>query len=176
MSAAQKRYQGPADARRAPPPDFKIGDQAFVKAKYFCSTHPSKKLSEKYLGPYSIIARPGMHSFTLKLPDSICSIDPIFHVVQLELATPNTIQEQFQPPLPAVEVDGKLEYEIAEILDSKIDNCHQHCKLLYLVRWAGYQDTDEETSWLLATELGNTLELVQDFHHHYPEKPRPFST
>jgi len=75
-----------------------------------------------------------------------------------------------------VEVDGKLEYEIAEILDSKIDNRRRHCKLLYLVHWAGYQGTDEETSWLLATELGNTLELVQDFHHHYPEKPGPFPT
>jgi len=176
MSAAQKRYQGPADARRTPPPDFKIGDQAFVKAKYFCSTRPSKKLSEKYLGPYSIIARPGMHSFTLKLPDSMRSIHPVFHVVQLELATPNTIPERFQPPPPAVEVDGKLEYEIVEILDSKIDSHRQHCKLLYLVRWAGYQGTDEETSWLLATELGNASELVQDFHHRYPEKPGPFPT
>jgi len=75
-----------------------------------------------------------------------------------------------------VEVDGELEYEIAEILDSKIDNCCRHCKLLYLVRWAGYQGTDEETSWLLATELGNASELVQDFHHRYPEKPGPFPT
>ena len=94
MSAAQKCYQGPtANACRALPPDFKIGDQAFVKAKYFHSTHPLKKLSEKYLGPYSIIARPGTHSFTLKLPDSMCSIHPVFHVAQLELAIPNTIPE-----------------------------------------------------------------------------------
>jgi len=176
MSAAQKHYQGPADAHRAPPPDFKIGDQAFVKAKYFRSTRPSKKLSEKYLGPYSIIARPGTHSFTLKLPDSMRSIHLVFHVAQLELATLNTIPERFQPPPPAVEVDSELEYEIAEILDSKIDNRCRHCKLLYLVRWAGYQGTDEETSWLLATELGNTSELVQDFHHRYPEKPGPFPT
>ena len=27
MAAAQKRYQGPADARRSPTPDFKVGDQ-----------------------------------------------------------------------------------------------------------------------------------------------------
>jgi len=38
MGAAQKRYQGPADARRSPAPDFKVGDQVFVKAKYFRST------------------------------------------------------------------------------------------------------------------------------------------
>ena len=38
MAAAQKRYQGPADARRSPAPDFKVSDQVFVKAKYFRST------------------------------------------------------------------------------------------------------------------------------------------
>ena len=124
MSAAQRCYQGPADACRAPPPDFQIRDQLFVKAKLFHSTCPSRKLLEKFLGPYSIIARPGMHSFTLKLPDFMCSIHLVFHVAQLEPATPNTIPERFQPPPPLVEVDSKLEYEIAEILDSKVDN---HC-------------------------------------------------
>ena len=49
MAAAQKRYQGPADARRSPAPDFKVSDQAFVKAKYFRSTRPFKKLSKKNL-------------------------------------------------------------------------------------------------------------------------------
>ena len=38
MAAAQKRYQGPTDARRSPAPDFKVGDQVYVKAKYFRST------------------------------------------------------------------------------------------------------------------------------------------
>jgi len=31
MAAAQKRYQGPADARRSPTPDFKVSDQVFIK-------------------------------------------------------------------------------------------------------------------------------------------------
>jgi len=35
MAAAQKRYQGPADARRSPAPNFKVSDQVFIKAKYF---------------------------------------------------------------------------------------------------------------------------------------------
>jgi hypothetical protein len=64
MSHAQEQYQVPADARRKPALDLKVGDQVFVKAKYFRSTCPSKKLSEKNLGPFEIIARPGTHSFT----------------------------------------------------------------------------------------------------------------
>ena len=38
MAAAQKRYQGPADARRSAAPDFKVGNLVYVKAKYFRST------------------------------------------------------------------------------------------------------------------------------------------
>ena len=37
-------------------PDFKVGDKVFVKAQFFWITWPLKKLSEKYLRPYEIIA------------------------------------------------------------------------------------------------------------------------
>ena len=65
IAEAQKFYQGPADARRTPAPDFKVGDKVFVKAEHFRTTQPSKKLSEKNLGPFEIIAQVGHTSFTL---------------------------------------------------------------------------------------------------------------
>ena len=173
MAAAQQRYQGPADAKRLALPDFKVGDQVFVKAKYFRSTSPSKKLSEKNIGPYPIITQVGSLSFTIHLPDSMRAVHPVFHVLQLELATPNVIPNHVQPPPPPVEVDGEPEYEIAEILDSKLDRRRQQCPLLYLVRWAGYKGTDKETSWLVANELGHASELVLDYHASYPDKPGP---
>ena len=121
MANAQKCYQGPADARRSPAPDFKVGDQVYVKAKYFRSTQPSKKLSEKNLGPYAIIAQVGSLSFTLRLLDSMRAVHPVFHVSQLELVFENNIPNQTQPPPPPVEVNGEPEFEISEILDSKVD-------------------------------------------------------
>jgi len=121
MANAQLRYQGLADAKCTLAPDFKVGDQVYIKAKYFRSTQPSKKLSEKNLGPYTIIAQVGSLSFTLHLPDSMRTVHPVFHVSQLELAIPNTILDQIQPPPPPVEVDGEPEFEISEILDSKVD-------------------------------------------------------
>ena len=100
----------------------------------------------------------------------------VFHVSQLEPAIPNTIPNHVQPPPPPIEIEGKPEYEIAKILDSKINRHHRNCKLLYLVHWLGYEGTDEETSWLLATELGHASNLVSDFHSCYPAKPGPHST
>jgi len=172
LAAAQKRYQGPVDRRRMPAPDFKVGEQVFVKAENIRTTRPSKKLSEKNLGPYDIIARPGTHSVTLRLPDHLRAIHPVFHVSQLEPATPNQIPNRTQPPPPPIEISGEDEYEIAAILDSKIDN-RRRCKLLYFVRWAGYEGTDEENSWLPATELEHAQELLSDFHAQYLNKPGP---
>jgi len=56
ISAAQQHYKKSTDAWHSPAPDFKVGDKVFVKAQFFQTTQPSKKLSEKYLRPYEIIA------------------------------------------------------------------------------------------------------------------------
>src|SRR6202035_5637019 len=143
ISEAQKCYQGPADSRRSAAPDLKIGDFTFVKATFLRTTRPSKKLSEKNLGPFKIIAQVGQLSFTLWLPEQLRAVHPMFHVSQLEPATRNIIPNRVQPPPPPIEVNDDIEFEISEILDSKIDK-RRKCQLLYLVRWTGYEGTDQE--------------------------------
>jgi transposase InsO family protein len=172
IAESQQRYQVPADKRREPAPEFPLHSQAFVRAKYIRSTRPAKKLSEKYLGPFEVIGRPGPASYTLRLPDTLRGVHPVFHVSMLEKAVPNTIPNRVQPPPPPVIVDGELEQEIGEILDSKIDR-RRRCKLLYYVRWLGFEGTDEEYEWLPATELDNAQEFVADYHRSYPNKPGP---
>ena len=100
------------------------------------------------------------------------AIHPVFHVSQLEPEIPNQIPNRVQPAPPPIEINDELEYEIAEILDSKIDN-RRKCKHLYFVPWTGYEGTDEENSWLPATELDHAQEIVSDFHARYPRKPGP---
>ena len=63
MSSAQKRYQVPVDHYRLPAPNFCIGQKVFVSAEHIRTTRPAKKLSEEYLGPYEIIAKPGTHLY-----------------------------------------------------------------------------------------------------------------
>ena len=143
---------------------------AYVKAQFFCTTRPSKKLSEKNFGPYKIIAQPGSLSYTLRLPQSMHAVHPVYHVSMLDTAPSSNIPNCTEdPPLP-VEIEGEVEYEIAEILDTKLDQ-RRRCKLLYLVRWT--EGTDEETSWLTANKLTHVQELVDDFHKSYPDKPGP---
>jgi hypothetical protein len=173
MHHAQIHYQGLADARHIPAPGFEVGTSVYVKAKYFCSTRPSRKLSEKNLGPFEIIARMGTHSITLCLPESMRAIHPVFHVSQIEPAIPNVIPNCNQPPPPLIVIDRQPEFEIGEILDSKIDRRRRGCNLLYTMCWLGYEGTDEEYSSLLAMELDHAPDLVAAFHARYPHKPGP---
>jgi hypothetical protein len=98
------------------------------------------------------------------------AVHPVFHVSMLELSTPNSVLNCIQPPPSLVIIDEEPEYEISEILNSKLDK-RWACKLLYLVRWSGYEGTDEETSWILANKLGYASKIVSKFHLHYPNKP-----
>jgi len=158
--------------RCSPAPDFKVGNKVFVKAQFFRTTRPSKKLSEKYLGPYKIIAQPGTLSFTLHLPKSMHSVHPVFHVSILEPTTSNTFSKRIQlAPTPVI-IDGEPEYEISQIVDSKID-CQQTCKLLYKVIWLGYEDTGDESKWIPTSKLTHAVDLISDFHIAYPTKPGP---
>ena len=118
---AQQCYQKSTDVRFSPTPDFKVGDKVIIKAQFFQTTRPSKKLSKKYLGPYEIIAQPGTLLFTLCLPESMCSVHPVFHIFILKPTISNTFSERIQlVPAPVI-IDGEPEYEISWIVDSKID-------------------------------------------------------
>ena len=172
IQESQEHYQHFADKSWIPPLEFKVGDKAFVKVKFFQTTQPSKKLSKKYLGPYDIINQVGPLSWTLQLMTTMHAVHPVFHVSMLELSTPNSILNCIQPPPPPITVDEELEYEISEILDSKLDKW-QACKLLYLVHWSGYEGTDKETSWFPANKLRHASEVVSNFHHQYPNKAGP---
>jgi hypothetical protein len=120
------------DKNQIPPLEFKVGDKAFVKAKFFRTTRPSKKLSKKYLGPFDIINQVGPLSWTLCLLTTMHAVHQVFHVSTLELSTPNSVLNHIQPPPPLAIIDEEPEYEISEILNSKPDK-RWACKLLHLV-------------------------------------------
>src|SRR5258707_2479958 len=89
ITQAQERYRKNMDKHRAEAPELNIGNQAYVKVKFFRTKQPSKKLSEKNLGLYDVIGKPGTHSVTLRLPHQFRSVHLVFHVSQLEPARPN---------------------------------------------------------------------------------------
>jgi len=170
----QRCYQLSADKRRTPAPKIEVGDRVFILAKFIKSTWPTKKLAEKYLGLFEVIGKPGTHSYLIKLPNHLRAIHPVFHISQIEPASLSNIPNHVNPLPPPIEIDGSLEFEVAQILDSKLDR-QRRDPLLYLVQWSGYEGTPDEYSWTPATDLENVAELVSEFHSLYPGKPGPLT-
>ena len=110
----------------------------------------------------------------MRLPTSMRGIHPVFHVSQLEPITPNKIPNRIQAPPLLVIINEEVEFEVASILDSKFNKCFQTCPLQYYVKWASYEGTDEESSWVGASDLEHSSELVEDFHTKYPGHPGSF--
>ena len=172
ITSAQEYFKDTADRRRIPPPVFDIGGSAYILAKHIRTTRPTPKFSEAYLGPYEVIAKPSQNAYTLRLPKNLRSIHPVFHVSQLEPHVPNPFPGREVEPPGAVEVDDDgAQFEVKIIVDSKIDR-RCRVKLRYYVEWLGYENTDEQYSWIGADDV-HAPKLVDSFHKRYPNKPGP---
>jgi hypothetical protein len=171
---AQARYQVAADRNRLPPPLIRIGDRVYVKAKHIPTARPTRKLSDKNLGPFEVIGQHGNYAFTLRLPNYLSRIHPVFHVAQLEPASANPFPGRLEPPLPPeYDEEGNPLFVVAEILNSKYDYRYQKCHLRYFVRWAGYEGTANEFEWVSASDYDPNEDIVVAFHAQNPTKPGP---
>jgi len=97
--------------KRTPALEFKSGDMVFLDASDIQTTQPSRKLSHWRLGPFPIDSQVGNSVYRLCLPPSMSRLHPIFNVVKLSLAPPDSIpgRQMSLPPLPEI-VDGKEEW------------------------------------------------------------------
>jgi hypothetical protein len=93
-------------------------------------------------------------------------IHPVFHVSLLEPAADDPYPGQRPDPPPPVEIDGELEWQVDEVLDSRWTGRERNRKLEYLVKWTGY----DQPLWEPAENV-NELEAVDRFHERYPGKP-----
>ena len=119
MVYAQVTQGEPADRDRLPAPAYKIGDEVWLLRRHIQTTRPSSKLAFKSLGRFKITQKIGTHAYKLDLPASM-KCHPVFHISLLEPATSNPLAGQKPPAPPPIIVDNNVEFEIEEILDSKL--------------------------------------------------------
>ena len=147
--------------KRVRAPEYNPGDRVYLDASDIQTTRPSKKLSHRHLGPFTIERKVGNNAYCLHLPQSMKRLHPVFNVVKLTMAPLDPIVRQHPPlpPLPEI-VDGEEEWVVEEILDSKMTNR----KLRYLIKWKDF--SAEHNTWEPWDNL-HAPELVADFHRRY---------
>ena len=142
--------------------EFKIGSQVYIKAQFFCTTRPSKKLSNKFLGPYEVLSLPGTHSVTMTSRQSPCCTlsFPHFYV---GTSNSESDPQSHSTPTPTNHCQwwtGIWNLQNPQLQDWQLSLCLQ----AIVSCWTGYEGTDKETSWVPAHEL------ISDFHSTYLAK------
>ena len=171
-----KSYERNTEHRRIDPPEFKVGDEVWLHTENITTKRPMKKLDHRRIGPYPITEKISKLAYRLGLPTGLKGLHNVFHVQLLEPAAPNPFPGRTEEPPPPIELEGELEYEVAEIVDSKIDKRYKaDGGLRYVVRWAGYEGTADEITTEPAANLTHVPELLREFHKKYPHKPGPAS-
>jgi hypothetical protein len=163
---AQQRYSDQADRNREPAPRFLPGDLVWLTTRNIRTRRPSRKLDHRRAGPFQVLEDPHLrtpYAVRLELPPSM-KIHPVRHVSELEPAATDAFPGQQIPPPPPIEVDGEQEWEVEEVLDSRM----RYRKLQYLIKWTGYDQPDWEDARAV-----NGLQAIDIFHDRYPSKPGP---
>ena len=115
------------------------------------------------MGPFKIIKVVSPNAMKLKLPASY-RIHDVINISRLRLYKEPSAGQQVTPP-ESVKVEGQPEYEVEEVLDSRL----KKGKLEYLVKWSGY--TDKYNTWEPVSNLENSKKAIADFHRENPSAP-----
>ncbi|MBW0539513.1 hypothetical protein O181_079228 [Austropuccinia psidii MF-1] len=146
--------------------------KVWLASKNTKTTRPTKKLSERWLGPFEVLKKIGSHAYHLKFPQQWKSVHPVFHVSLIRPLKQSTSPNQHQLPQLPVIVEEKYKWELAQALDSKL----KRGKLWYLVEWKGFIEYQERTTWEPAFNLTSSPDIFKDFHSFYPDKPVPIAS
>ncbi|KIM52764.1 hypothetical protein SCLCIDRAFT_59098, partial [Scleroderma citrinum Foug A] len=146
--------------------DYKVGQQVWLSMdNLHMLNRASKKLMEKWIGPYEVTRRCTNTQDQHKLPKTL-RIHPVVNVLHVKPylgLLPG--QPVSRPGLIRVSEECNKEYKVDYIVAS----CIYRCQLQYLVYWKGYKE--HERTWEPASNVKNAPLVVECFYKKNPSAP-----
>ena len=143
-------------------PAYAVGDQVWLSTDNLRLPCASRKLLERWLGPYSITKLVGTNTIELCLPCSM-RIHPVINISRVKPYRERLPGQPVTAPGPSnVMEDREEEYEVEYIVDSH----YKGKRVEYLIHWKGWSETDQ--TWEPASHLDNTPDAVCEFHISHP--------
>ena len=132
---------------------YKIGEKILLSTKNLRLRRASKKLADKFVGPFEVLKAVGQNAYSLKLPKKYGRLHNTFHVSLLE---PFNMRPGSEVPAP-IDIDGDEEWEVERILDMVPTKFGRK----YLVRWKGFSEASD--TWEPAEHLLNAGTAIESF-------------
>jgi len=155
---------------------FAKDDEIMLDGRFIRTTRPSKKLDQKFLGPFKVtrIVHDGK-AYEFNLNKDFEGVHPVFHPRVLHKYERNPYRGQHTSPQPAILIEREgfeepvEEWEVEEFQGSRMHG-RRYKVLQYLVKWAG----ESNPSWEKANNLIPGAEAcVTAFHRLNPQAPGP---
>nr|GEV87343.1 putative reverse transcriptase domain-containing protein [Tanacetum cinerariifolium] len=136
IQAAKDRQKSYADVRPKPL-EFQVGDRVMLKVsprKGVVHFGKRGKLNPRYIKPFEVLAKVGIVSYRLELPQQLSRVHSTFHVSNLKKCLSD---EPLAISLDEILIDDKLCFieELIEIIDPEVKRLKQSCILIIKVRW-----------------------------------------
>ena len=156
MKKTQEEMKRYADRGRRETEVWKKEDRVLLSTKDLVfKERPTKKLMERYVGPYAIEEIVSSNAVKLHLPSSmrIHLVINISQIVRYKEQVKRQKKEEGKP----IKVEGMEEWEVEKILNKrKIRGV-----VKYLIWWKGF--TAEGDTWERRENLKNAEELIKEF-------------
>ena len=144
------------DRSRKETEDWKKGDRVLLSTKDLVfKERPTRKLMERYIGPYVIEEVVSMNAVKLRLLTSM-RIHPVVNVSQIVWYKEQVKGQKKEQGKP-VEVEGVEEWEVEKILNKKKIRGVEK----YLIWWKGF--IAERDIWKRKENLKNAEEVLKEF-------------
>ena len=154
----QEEMKRQTDRSRKEAEEYRVGDKVLISTKDFSMElrkRVTKKLMEKFIGPYVVKKIVSGNAVELELP-TVLRIHLVVNVRRI-VKYKEQVEGQKKILSPPVKVAGEKEYEVEEILDRQ----EKRGKTKYLVKWKGY--IVEGNTWEGLENLKNAERKIEEF-------------
>ncbi|KAF8699730.1 hypothetical protein AX14_000912 [Amanita brunnescens Koide BX004] len=172
LKEAAERMKIQYDKNKQQARQYKKGDKVYINAEHLPMQRASKKLDQKYYGPYEVVAAVGPSAYRVRIPASWKTYNVFNEILLKPYYAPHYPRQKAIEEEKRNEQEGETaenEYEVEDLLDSRISKKGRGC-LEYLVKWKNYPR--EDALWEPKDNLANAQEMVDEFHKKFPNAPR----
>jgi len=168
LKLAADTMKAQTDKHRQPSRNYIVGQRVWLEAtniNFPAAPGATKKLMDRRVGPFKILKKIGPSAYRLQLPRGWKRMHPVFNEALLTPFVPPEAEHQKAPPPPPPDIiEGKPEYDVEEVLNSRRQGRNG---IQYLVLWKGYPR--EDATWEPPSNMARAEEAISDFHKLHPK-------